>query len=116
MRPHQLQDERSLAIHRLVAERIREDPRLLEAPRKRVAEWILRGHMNPKYPRAWAALLDGPIDKLMSVLNDPGERATALRHASPFAGVIDFRTRERVWREIKERLEAEQRARSATPR
>jgi hypothetical protein len=66
--------------------------------------------MNPKYPHAWGVLLDGPIEKLVEVLVDPGEAATELRHVTPFAGIVDMKTRGRIWREIKERLESESRA------
>jgi hypothetical protein len=114
MRPHELQDERSLAIHRVIADRISEDPSLLDRPRARVAEWRTRRHMNPKYVEAWDALLHGPIETLRAVLLDPGERAVALRHVSPFAGIIDTGTRTRIWREVRERLEADA-ERAASP-
>jgi hypothetical protein len=106
MGPHELHDRRSLAIHALIAERIRADPGLLEKPRARVAEWQRSCTMNPKYPKAWAELLAGPVERLIEVLLDPGEAATELRHVSPFAGIIDTETRDRVWREVKEQLQA----------
>jgi hypothetical protein len=109
MGPHELHDQRSLAIHRLVAERIRADHSLLAEPRRRVAEWQRACTMNPKYPQAWSVLLNGPIETLVEVLLDPGEVATELRHVSPFAGIIDMETRERIWREVKQRLESQAR-------
>jgi hypothetical protein len=108
MGPHTLHDHRSLAIHALVAQRIRADPTVIEVARKRVAEWQRTCTMNPKYPQAWSDLLGGPLERLLQVLVDPGERATELRHVSPFAGVVDMATRERIWREVKERLEIQQ--------
>lgn len=110
MGPHSLHDHRSLAIHRLVAERISADPRVLDIPRKRVAEWQRTCTMNPKYPRAWSELLNGPIERLLEMLVDPSEAATELRHVSPFAGIVDMPTRERIWREVKERLDLQERA------
>jgi hypothetical protein len=97
-----------LAIHALVAERIRADPAVLDLARRRVAEWHRTCTMNPKYPQAWSELLNGPTERLLQVLVDPGERATELRHVSPFAGVVDMATRERIWREVKERLELQE--------
>jgi len=107
MGPHELHDRRSLAIHQLIAERIRADPSLLDRARARVTEWQRSCTMNPKYPSAWAALLDGSVEKLIEVLLDPGEAATELRHVSPFAGIVDVETRNRIWRDVKERLELE---------
>src|ERR1043166_2437008 len=103
MDPHSLHDHRSLEIHRLVAERIRADPGVLDVARKRVAEWQRTPTMNPKHPMAWSQLLSGPIDRLLEVLVSPSEAATELRHVSPFAGVVDMATRERIWREVKDR-------------
>jgi hypothetical protein len=108
--PHTLHDRRSLAIHELVAQRVRQDPAVLEVPRQRVREWGRAGTMNPKYPQAWSDLLDGPIDRLLEVLVEPSEWATELRHVSPFAGLIDMATRERVWRDVKHQLHLEERA------
>ena len=113
MEPHRLHDERSLAIHAVVAERIRADPSLLEIPRKRVAEWQRTCTMNPKYPQAWSELLSGPIERLLAVLVDTGEAAIELRHVSPFAGLVDMATRERIWREVKERLDVQGRTAAA---
>jgi len=110
MGPHSLHDRRSLAIHELVAERIRADSSVLDVPRKRVAEWQRTCTMNPKYPKAWSELLNGPIGPLLDLLVDPGEAATELRHVSPFAGLVDMATRERIWREVKERLDQQERA------
>jgi hypothetical protein len=102
-----------LAIHKVVAERIRADPSLLDLARKRVAEWQRTCTMNPKYPEAWSVLLSGPIERLLELLVDPGEAATELRHVSPFAGIVDMATRESIWRDVKERLALEERAASA---
>jgi hypothetical protein len=65
MGPHELHDQRSMAIHRLVAERIRAVHDLLAEPRRRVAEWRRACTLNPKSPQAWSVLLNGPIEKLV---------------------------------------------------
>ena len=100
--PHRLNDLRSLAIHRLIAERIEADPSLLERPRARVRAWREAGSVHPYYLQAWADLLDGPIEEVLAVLRDEGERATDLRHNSPFAGIIDQSTRLRIWKEARD--------------
>jgi len=86
------------------------DPGVLDVPRKRVAEWQRTCTKNPKYPQAWNELLNGPLGRLLEMLVDPGEAATELRHVSPFAGMVDMATRERIWREVKERLDLQERA------
>jgi hypothetical protein len=104
--PHQLQDDRSLAIHQIVAERLREDPGLLDEPRARLAQWRTARDMHQRYIDAWEELLSGPLEKLLALLVERSEWATAMRHTSPFAGIVDFKTRDRIWREVRDRLEA----------
>ncbi len=100
---HRLNDLRSLAIHAVVADRIRAEPGLLERPRARVREWLETGSTHPHYAQAWAELLNGPLDQLLALLRDEGERAIALRHCSPFAGIVDPRSRWRIWRDVEAR-------------
>jgi hypothetical protein len=99
---HLLAEERSLAIHRIVAERLRQDPRLIDAARARDDRWLADGSVHPVYAAAWRDLLAGPREHLLDVLVDPDEEARALRQCSPFAGVVDPRTRWRIWREVRD--------------
>ena len=101
MNLHELAEERSLAIHHVVANRLREDPRLIEAARARVDRWLADGSVHPVYAAAWRELLSGPSERLLETLIDPSERARALRQCSPFAGVVDPRTRWKIWREVR---------------
>jgi hypothetical protein len=102
MNLHELAEERSLAIHRMVADRLRENPQLIEAARSRVAGWLADGSVHPAYAKAWAELLSGPAQRLLATLVDPGETARALRQCSPFAGVVDPRTRWGIWRAVRD--------------
>ena len=99
---HELADARSLAIHRLIAERVRQDPSIAQAASRRVERWLEEGKIHPTYARAWKELLTGPLDQLVSLLQDPGERARAMRQCTPFLGVFDQTTRLRIWRETRE--------------
>jgi hypothetical protein len=100
MDPHALAEERSLAVHRLVAEKLGQDPALIAAARERVGGWLADGSLHPRYAQEWHTLLSGPADRLLAVLQDRGEAARALRQCSPFAGVVDARTRWRIWQEV----------------
>jgi hypothetical protein len=103
--PHRLAEERSLAAHRVIAERMRTDPGILEAARRRVADWIAGGQVAAVYAQAWDRLLHGPLDDLVALLCDPGEHARALRQMTPFAGAISPRERWRIWAEVRASLE-----------
>jgi hypothetical protein len=102
--PHELAEERSLAIHGLVAERLRADPYLVVTARERVEQWLRDGSVHRTYAEKWRLLLTGPPERLFEVLMHRGEEARALRQSSPFAGVVDPRTRWALWREVRARL------------
>lgn len=54
--------------------------------------------MASAYAAAWRDRLGRPAGE-EALLEDPGERARRLRQASPFAGLLDARTRWTIWRE-----------------
>lgn len=102
-RLHALAEERSLEIHRLVAEELRRDPARLELVRARVGRWLADGSVHPAYAQRWWQILSRPLEEVIAAMTDPGEDARALRQASPFAGLVDPRTRWKVWRSVRER-------------
>lgn len=106
MNLHRLAEERSLAYHAAVADRLRREPDLLAIARARLAEWIAAGH-SPEHARAWQEILTRPLGDILAFLVDPGERARELRQSTPFAGFIDPRERWRLWREVRARWEGE---------
>jgi hypothetical protein len=97
--PHRLADLRSLALHREIARRVRQDPALLERVKRRVERWVETGEVSTYYARAWQELLDGPSDALFAALENDEEQARALRQASPFLGITDARRRWEIWRQ-----------------
>jgi hypothetical protein len=99
---HAVAEDVSLELHRAVAERLLEDPPLVERARARVADWLRDGSVARPYAEAWGAILRQPIEAVARFLVDPGERARQLRQTSPFAGVLDPRTRWSIWRRVRE--------------
>ena len=89
MRTHQEIDERSLALHRLVAEKVRRDPALLDKAKENLVRWRLTGCENSRpYLDEWERLVNLGIDACLAVATEDSERATALRQSSPFAGIL----------------------------
>jgi hypothetical protein len=97
---HRLGEERSIAMHRRIAEQMRGEPAILERARERVLDWARTGSVGASYAQAWRAALALDIDVLCALLVDPGERARMLRQVSPFAGAIDPRERWSIWRQV----------------
>ena len=106
MEAHRLAEQRSLALHREVAAILRREPARVGEALERVRSWKRDGSVHPHYADAWERLLEGPLEALLAALVGDGQRARDLRQSSPFAGFVDPRTRWRIWREVRDRVEA----------
>ena len=104
MDPHRLAEERSRAYHLLIAERLRDDPAMLESARRRVQSWMAGSSPPPFYAQKWAEILAGDLSSIAAFLAERSELADELRQSSPFAGALKPRERWRLWRETRERL------------
>jgi hypothetical protein len=95
---HRLGELRSLAYHRVIAERL--DGETIDRARKNAKK---RAADGSEYAERWLELLDGPIEELRAALVDEGETMVAMRSSSPFAGALGPRERWRIHREVRER-------------
>lgn len=94
MRTHQEIDSRSLALHRLVAAKIRNDPALFERARATLARWRSSVCVQSQpYLEEWQRLMDQGADVCLTVAVDDSEKATAMRQSSPFSGLLTNRER-----------------------
>lgn len=104
---HRLAEERSVAYHRVIAERLRHQPEVLERARRRVQEWLMSGADGasvPFYARKWAEVLAGDVSSIAAFLVERSELADELRQSSPFAGALQPRERWKIWRETRDRF------------
>jgi hypothetical protein len=101
---HRLGEERSVAYHRVIAERLPSQPEILAMARGRVQEWLAAPSEPPFYARKWAEVLAGDLPSIAAFLVDRGELATELRQSTPFAGALRPKERWVIWRETRERF------------
>lgn len=94
---HQLIDARSLALHRLVADKLAADPSLLDVARDNLQRWREQDGGLPSALGEWEALLGGKLDDITAVLTERSERASRLRQSSPFAGVLTDAERRTIY-------------------
>jgi hypothetical protein len=104
MDQHRLAEERSVAYHRVIAERLSDQPEVLEKARRRVQTWLESGSVTPFYARKWAEILAGDVSSIAAFLVERSELADELRQSSPFAGALRPQERWRIWRETRERF------------
>ncbi|MCB1056129.1 MAG: hypothetical protein KDD11_11570 [Acidobacteria bacterium] len=102
MRDHRQIEDRSIQLHRAVAEKVRRDPSVLEAARRKVEVWREDGSVHPRYADAWRQVLALSADEVANRLVDPGETMVALRQSSPFAGALSPRERWQILRDLRE--------------
>jgi hypothetical protein len=102
MDPHRLAEERSVAYHRVIAERLRCQPEVLASARQRVQTWLASGTEAPFYARKWSEILAGDPSSIASFLTERSELADELRQSSPFAGALKPRERWQIWRETRD--------------
>jgi len=98
---HHVAEERSLALHREVARRLRAAPELLERARQRVARWQRDGSVARPWADAWGDVLGHSLDEVIATITNPGQEGSDLRQSSPFAGVIDSKTRWQILRDCE---------------
>ncbi len=95
---HRLGELRSLAYHRVIAERL--DEATVERARTKAKQGAAEGN---EYAKRWLELLEGPRVALRAALVDEGEAMVAMRQSSPFAGALEPRERWRIHREVRDR-------------
>lgn len=97
---HRLAEKRSIAYHRLIAERIRRDPTVLEGARARVRSWMSTSGAVPFYARKWHDILSRHVDAIAAFLIEDSELARELRQSTPFAGALSPAERWEIWRAV----------------
>jgi DNA-binding PadR family transcriptional regulator len=91
---------RSLRMHQIVARRIAADPALRSVAIDRLEQLRRVNPHGQPYHERWAALLEGPLPRLLRTLNEVSEQADALRQESPFTVLVPAVERRRVFDSI----------------
>jgi len=89
LRGHQRIDRRSLALHSAIAGKLRDNPALLAIALENIERWSLAEGRSQPYWDAWRVILSRPLPEILDLLVEESERMTALRQATPFAGVLE---------------------------
>lgn len=98
-RDHVTAERRSLAYHRLVAERLDETVRA--RAKATLARWSQDGAIAEPYANRWRHVLDLPLPDLARAMTADDESGRDLRQCTPFAGVVGARERWRIIREVR---------------
>ena len=105
MRSHDFIDRRSLALARLVADKLERDSSGVETARANLKRWIAAsgGHPSPAHVE-WLSILDHrPFGEILDILRTDSEDHRRLRQSSPFAGILSSDERWEVLRTYEAR-------------
>ena len=94
-------DQRSLALHHAVAEKLRAHPELIGIARENLSRWDASAGRSQSYLDEWRRILGLPLAELLALMEQDGERMTALRQSSPFAGILEPAERWAIYRQFE---------------
>lgn len=95
---HRLLEARSLALHCGIAQKIAQNPSLIDVARRNVGAWRrAAGRKIPRYLTEWRRILARPWPQVAALITEQSERAARLRQSSPFAGVLSAAERRRIY-------------------
>lgn len=74
-------------------------PELIGNARERLQRMYQSTPYSKDYLDQWDELLAGPLQRMLQVLGADDEQSRALRHVSPFAGILSETERKRILRD-----------------
>lgn len=98
---HRLAELRSQALHQAVAEKLVQQPALVERALENLETLKRRNPSGHRYHQRWEQLLRGDRTQLLRVLTADSEEARALRQETPFAGILRAHERRRIFDQFK---------------
>ncbi|AYG47958.1 hypothetical protein DV532_27135 (plasmid) [Pseudomonas sp. Leaf58] len=96
---HRIHEIRSLLIHRLVAKKLRENPKLIEKAWSNIAK--AREVADLDVLKEWEAVLRAPISRICDFIVRDTQVAIRMRQSSPFHGIITPEERQEINEQIK---------------
>ena len=89
-------EERSIVLHRAIAQRVTENPALLDVARANLRRWVSQDGER-LYWTEWENILKGPLEDVLAFMVSPSEKARRLRQSSPFCGILTPRERWKIY-------------------
>jgi hypothetical protein len=91
-------DERSIALHKEIAKKLRNNPDLWDIPIKNLIKWKkINGRLTPALVE-WEHILNtNTKEEILSILESDSEESTRLRSSSPFTGILNEKERDTIF-------------------
>ena len=91
-------DERSLVLHKMIAEKLRHTPNLWQIPQGNISRWKERMEHLPPSIREWEHILNTEThEQILALLESDSEESVRLRSSSPFTGILSEHERAKIF-------------------
>lgn len=91
-------DERSIALHKEIAKKLRNNPVLWDIPIKNIIKWKKKSDGLALAFVEWEHILNTSTkEEILSILESDSEESTRLRSSSPFTGILDENERSKIF-------------------
>ena len=98
MNLQQRSDERSIALHREIAKKLRSNPSLWDIPKKNIVKWKkMKGRFTPAFLEWEHILSKNTKEQILSILEGDSEYSIRLRSSSPFTGILSENERKTIF-------------------
>jgi hypothetical protein len=102
---HEVLEDRSLEMDRVIADKIRANPKLVRIALANIERWLA----NPDYSESnqqavleWKRIIENSsLDALLTLLQSSSEEARRLRQSSPFCGILTAEERAAILRKYE---------------
>jgi hypothetical protein len=102
---HEILDDRSLEMDRVIAGKIRANPKLVQIALANIDRWLA----NPDYSESgrqaaleWKSIIENSsVKALVTLLESSSEEACRLRQSSPFCGILTPDERQAIFRKYE---------------
>lgn len=102
-RSHEWIDQRSLALDRAIAAKLKAQPELFQRAKDTLENWIQQ--RQPAVPAVlleWQEILaTWSFDQILALLNSAEPEPTRLRQSSPFCGILTEEERMQIFQEYE---------------
>jgi hypothetical protein len=102
---HEIVDDRSLEMDRVIAEKIRANPKLLQIALANIDRWLADPDYSESSRQAaleWKSIIENSTaGALLTLLESNSEEARRLRQSSPFCGILTPDERQAIFRKYE---------------
>jgi len=89
-------DERSLALHKVIAEKLLQNPDLLQKGKENIKRWRSQGVESSAF-KEWEDIIDKGIKDTVAALKSNNEKYIRLRQSTPFTGMLTTEERKNIF-------------------